>query len=69
MILAMSLYPDVMRRVQAELDCVVGRGRLPTIADRPNLPYLEATLKEALRWRPVSGFCESRLYSATRHYR
>ena len=44
-----------MRRVQDELDEVVGRGRLPTLADRPRLPYLEATVREALRWRPVAA--------------
>jgi cytochrome P450 len=32
--LMMLLYPDVQRRVQAELDAVVGRGRLPQPADR-----------------------------------
>ena len=57
-ILAMTLYPDVMRSAQAELDKVVGRGRLPTFADRPNLPYIEAIYKEALRWRPTSALCE-----------
>lgn len=51
----MTLYPEVMRRAQAELDAVVGRGRLPTFADRPNLPYVDAIVKEALRWRPTSS--------------
>jgi cytochrome P450 len=32
--LMMLLYPDVQRRAQAELDAVVGRGRLPQLADR-----------------------------------
>jgi len=27
-------------------------GRLPTLEDRPNLPYIEAIIREALRWRP-----------------
>ena len=55
-ILAMSLHPQVMRRAQAELDEVIGRQRLPMLADRPRLPYLEAILKEALRWRPIGAF-------------
>ncbi|KAJ7482244.1 cytochrome P450 [Mycena galericulata] len=52
-ILAMTLYPDVMRTAQVELDEVVGRGRMPSFSDRPNLPYVEAIVKEVLRWRPV----------------
>ncbi|XP_049815469.1 probable cytochrome P450 304a1 [Schistocerca nitens] len=46
--------PEVMRKVQDELDAVVGRGRLPTLDDRPNLPYTEATLREVMRIRTVT---------------
>ncbi|TFK64022.1 cytochrome P450 [Pluteus cervinus] len=52
-ILAMRLYPDVMKKAQAQIDTVVGRDRLPTFADRENLPYIRAIVKEVLRWRPV----------------
>lgn len=52
-ILAMTLYPDVQKKLQAELDNVVGAGRLPTLQDRPNLPYVNACIKEAMRWRVV----------------
>ncbi|KAG6330774.1 hypothetical protein ID866_8315 [Astraeus odoratus] len=48
--LAMTLYPHVMKKAQAELDVVVGTERLPTFADRPSLPYLEALFTELLRW-------------------
>jgi cytochrome P450 len=51
--LAMLAYPEVQARAQAELDAVVGRTRLPTFADYPHLPYIRATVKETLRWRPV----------------
>jgi cytochrome P450 len=51
--LAMLAYPEVQARAQAELDAVVGRTRLPSFADYPHLPYIRATVKEALRWRPV----------------
>ena len=54
----MTLHPEVMRRAQAELDAVIGRERIPTLADRPNLPYIEAIVKETLRWRPISALCE-----------
>lgn len=50
--LTMVLFPDVQKRVQAELDAVVGRKRLPTFDDRASLPYLEATIKESLRFHP-----------------
>ncbi|KAH9971625.1 cytochrome P450 [Russula compacta] len=52
--LALTLYPDVQRRAQAELDSVVGRDRLPTFEDRTRLPYIDAMCKELLRWRMVS---------------
>jgi hypothetical protein len=48
----MVLFPDVQKRIQAELDGVLGRKRLPTFEDRASLPYLEATIKESLRFHP-----------------
>ncbi|KAK0480126.1 cytochrome P450 [Armillaria novae-zelandiae] len=53
-ILAFVLYPDVQAKAQAELDAVVGPTRLPNFDDRPQLPYTDAILLEALRWNPVS---------------
>ena len=46
---AMITHPQVMKKAQAELDAVVGRERLPTFSDRPNLPYLECVMTEVLR--------------------
>ncbi|KAG1756032.1 cytochrome P450 [Suillus lakei] len=56
--LAMTLFPDVQKKAQAEIDAVVGPGRLPSFADRDSLPYIEALAKEALRWHAVvpTGF-------------
>ncbi|XXG99338.1 hypothetical protein Hte_005675 [Hypoxylon texense] len=51
--LAMTVYPETQRRAQQEIDSVVGRDRLPTFDDRDNLPYVEAVVKEVLRWHPV----------------
>ncbi|EGN99055.1 hypothetical protein SERLA73DRAFT_54575 [Serpula lacrymans var. lacrymans S7.3] len=53
-VLAMVLYPHVQERAQAEIDAVVGRDRLPRFDDRPSLPYIEAILRETLRWHPVT---------------
>ncbi|KAL1881853.1 hypothetical protein Daus18300_000906 [Diaporthe australafricana] len=40
-------------KAQKLLDEVVGRQRLPTFADRPNLAYIDAIVEEVLRWRPI----------------
>jgi cytochrome P450 len=53
-LVAMSLYPDIQRKAQNELDSVVGRDRFPTFDDRPRLPFIDAVCKEVVRWRPVT---------------
>ena len=52
--LAMVLYPEVQRKAQAELDSVIGQDRLPTLEDREQLPFIEAVVKETLRWNTVT---------------
>jgi cytochrome P450 len=52
-LLVMVLYPDVQTRSRAEIDSVVGRDRLPTFEDRASLPYVDAVVREVLRWRPI----------------
>ena len=52
--LAMSMYPDVQRKAQEEIDRVVGTTRLPTFHDRNQLPYINAVVEEAQRWHPVA---------------
>jgi len=42
-ILYMLRYPEVQRKVQEELDRVVGKDRLPIMEDKPNLPYTEVS--------------------------
>lgn len=42
-------YPHVARKVQEELDAIVGRSRMPSLDDQQHLPYTEATLCEILR--------------------
>jgi cytochrome P450 len=46
-------FPEVQRRAQEEVDSVVGTDRLPSLSDRPKLPYVQAVIKEVLRWAPV----------------
>ncbi|KIJ13396.1 hypothetical protein PAXINDRAFT_170472 [Paxillus involutus ATCC 200175] len=52
-VLAMMLYPEVQERAQKEIDAIVGKDRLPGFGDRSSLPYVEAVLRETLRWHPV----------------
>ncbi|EED14915.1 cytochrome P450, putative [Talaromyces stipitatus ATCC 10500] len=52
-ILAMMLFPSVQRKAQAEIDSIIGGGRLPQFEDREKLPYVNALIKETVRWLPV----------------
>jgi len=49
--LAMVENEHVWKRAQAEIDAVVGTDRLPEFDDRPSLPYVDAIIREVLRWR------------------
>lgn len=49
----MSMFPSALKRAQEEVDRVIGGGRLPRVSDRPRLPYIEAMVKETLRWQNV----------------
>ncbi|KAJ8473197.1 hypothetical protein ONZ45_g16385 [Pleurotus djamor] len=51
---AMVLYPEVQKKAQEELDRVIGKDRLPTFADRKDLPYINALAMETLRWHTVT---------------
>ncbi|PPQ70818.1 hypothetical protein CVT24_001035 [Panaeolus cyanescens] len=51
-LLAMILNPDVQKKAQAEIDDVLGTGRLPSVSDRADLPYLRSIIVETLRWAP-----------------
>ncbi|KAG1743397.1 cytochrome P450 [Suillus lakei] len=53
-LMAAAHFPEEQAKVQAELDAVIGRERVPTFADKQSLPRLEAFISEALRWRPLA---------------
>lgn len=57
----MAKYPDAQKKAhdQAELDAVIGRQRLPEFNDRSSLPYVNAVIKEALRWQLVAPLGKS----------
>ncbi|KIW99583.1 uncharacterized protein Z518_11322 [Rhinocladiella mackenziei CBS 650.93] len=55
-IAAAATDPRWVAEAQKQLDHVCGSNaeRLPSFSDKNELPYITATIKEALRWRPVS---------------
>jgi len=50
---ALALHPAVQKRARQDIDRVVGSDRLPGLEDRPSLPYIDAIIRECLRWRPI----------------
>lgn len=65
-ILVSALYPEAKAKAQQALDDVVGADRLATTHDSPNLPYVDAFIKDppmAALWTP---WIASREYSRCR---
>ncbi len=55
-------HPDVYQKVQREVDEVL-KGRTPTAADLPNLPYCLQVFKETMRlYPPASGILREALH-------
>ncbi|XP_051803067.1 cytochrome P450 2J4-like isoform X11 [Acanthochromis polyacanthus] len=48
-LLYMIYYPDIQKRVQAEIDAVIGSSRQPSMTDRENMPYTDAVIHEIQR--------------------
>ncbi|XP_071482208.1 cytochrome P450 2B2-like [Diadema antillarum] len=46
--------PEIQEKVCSEIDDVVGHSRTPEYEDRTSMPYTEATIMEALRFRPIA---------------
>lgn len=49
-------YPETQRKIQEELERVVGPDRLPSYADRDKCPYINAVILELMRWKHFAPF-------------
>ena len=70
--LYMMGYPKIQKKIQEELDSIVGRDRLPLISDQDQLPYTRAALLEIQRivvLTPLSDFHTSSEETTLRGYR
>lgn len=56
MVALLATHPEIQSRAHAEIDAIVGRSRLPTLSDRPNLPFTHSILRETFRFRPATGW-------------
>ncbi|XP_040608615.1 cytochrome P450 2D28 isoform X2 [Mesocricetus auratus] len=53
-LLFMIQYPDVQRRVQQEIDDILGPGRSPEMADQARMPYTNAVIHEVQRFADIA---------------
>jgi len=51
----LAAYPEAYCKAHEEISRIVGDDRSPTFDDEDNLPYIQATVKEVLRLRPVTS--------------
>ncbi|KAI9836280.1 MAG: hypothetical protein M1819_001617 [Sarea resinae] len=54
LILALAKYPEFQLRARKEIDAVCGADRAPQFSDFDKLPYVNAIVKEGMRWRPTA---------------
>ncbi|XP_044044851.1 cytochrome P450 2U1 [Siniperca chuatsi] len=68
-LLYMVLHPDIQDKVQAEIDEVVGRHRVPSLTDKGSLPFTEATIMEVQRLTVVVPLGIPHMASETTEFR
>ncbi|XP_043945459.1 cytochrome P450 2K4-like [Protopterus annectens] len=67
--LMMIKYPEIQKKVQEEVDEVVGDGRLPTLEDRKILPYTDAVIHEVQRFCNIVTLPVGRETTCDTHFR
>ena len=48
-LMLLANHPETQARMQKEIDVVVGKDRLPSLNDEPNLPFTQAFILETMR--------------------
>jgi cytochrome P450 len=51
--IVLGMFPEAQKKAQEEIDRIIGAERLPMLKDRADLPYIDAMVKELLRWNVV----------------
>ncbi|KAF4289280.1 hypothetical protein KXX33_003362 [Aspergillus fumigatus] len=54
MIRYLAMFPEAQARAHEEVTRILGDGRMATLADEPQMPYIKAVIKETLRLCPVA---------------
>ncbi|GIY18586.1 cytochrome P450 18a1 [Caerostris darwini] len=53
LMLTCAAYPQVQKRIHAEIDEVIGHDRFPTWQDHLAMPYTDAAIAELMRWKSI----------------